>query len=94
MEYAYHSRATQSVLLETSSMELSVVQNSRSVALRPLQLFWSRRIIAYKDNVMVGCGSGREEMNVPAELQSSVDHVQIHRHSPPKLQTAAEDLEV
>lgn len=40
------SRATQSVLRETSSTELSVVQNNLSVALRPLQLFWSRRIIA------------------------------------------------
>jgi hypothetical protein len=35
----YQSRATQSVLRETSSIELSMVQNSRSVALRPLQLF-------------------------------------------------------
>ena len=34
-----HSRATQSLLRETSSIELSVVQNRRSVALRPLQLF-------------------------------------------------------
>jgi len=42
----YQSRATQSVLRETSSIELSIVQNSRSVALRALQLFWSRSIIA------------------------------------------------
>lgn len=41
-----YSRGTQSVALEASSIELSVVQNSRSVALRLVQLFWSRRIMA------------------------------------------------
>jgi hypothetical protein len=35
----YHSRATQSLLRDASSIELSVVQNTRSVALRPVQLF-------------------------------------------------------
>lgn len=35
----HQSLATQSVLRATKSIELSVVQNSRSVALRPLQLF-------------------------------------------------------
>jgi len=34
-----HSRATQSLLRDASSIELSVVQNTRSVALRPVQLF-------------------------------------------------------
>lgn len=38
-ERRHHSRATQSLLRETSSIELSVVQNRRSVALLPLQLF-------------------------------------------------------
>lgn len=33
------SRGTQSVLRETNSMELSIVQNNLSVALRSLQLF-------------------------------------------------------
>lgn len=45
-EAQVYSRATQSWLRETSSMELSIVQNSRSIALRPLQLFWSRKTIA------------------------------------------------
>lgn len=34
-----YSRATQSVLLETSSIELSMVQNSFSVGVLPDQLF-------------------------------------------------------
>ena len=44
----FYSLGTQSAALEASSIELSVVQNSRSVALRLLQLFWSRKIIACK----------------------------------------------
>jgi len=45
-----HSLATQSLLRDASSIELSVVQKTRSVALRPVQLFWSRSIIAYERN--------------------------------------------
>lgn len=45
-----HSLATQSLLRDASSIELSVVQKTRSVALRPVQLFWSRSIIAYEKN--------------------------------------------
>lgn len=41
-----HSRATQSVLRETNSIALSMVQKSRSMGLRPVQLFWSRRTMA------------------------------------------------
>lgn len=77
-----YSRGTQSVALEASSIELSVVQNNRSVALRLVQLFWSRRIMAYKQlqyHFIVN-----RSYHIPAERQSSFGHGRTVRHFPPR----------